>query len=230
MLWKNPIPDYQLQAYVDNQLSPEEQLEVQKHLAENPELEKRAQQLSLLKSQLKQAYADVPVPPYNSHKNKSTPFWSVPKSTAAALLLGVLIGNSFSYINSNQAEKSTLTTHAEQGEKFIIHVDTNDPAKHFLAVQKIADLYKQKGSQIQVDVITNSEGVRFFDANNASSQELINLLQKYPRLTLFACQRALQRASDKGEKIDLIPQVQHRKPAVDAMAERLNAGWKYFKI
>ncbi|MBO1928174.1 hypothetical protein J3998_11365 [Thiomicrorhabdus sp. 6S2-11] len=230
MSTKASIQDYQLQAYVDNQLGVEERLELEQLMAEDSEIERQVQQLSTLKSQLKQAYADVSVPPQNLHQNAPKSFWSVPKSAAAALLLGVLIGSSFSTLNSNQAANSALVAQAAQSEKFIIHVDTDDQIKQFAAVQKIADLYQQKGEQIQVDVITNSEGVRLFDVNNASSEELATLLDKYPKLTLFACQRALQRASDKGEKINLIPQVQHDKPAVDAMAERLNSGWNYIKI
>lgn len=231
MSTQSSIQDYQLQAYVDNQIDPHERLEIEQLMAEDPQVEQKVQQLSAVKYQLQQAYNDVPVPPAKAfNKLDKQAFWNVPRSAAAALLVGVLIGGGFSTFNPNMPSGSPVVAESKQTGKYIIHVDSDDQAKQFAAVEKIADLYQNYGSQIQVDVITNSEGVRFFDVNNASSGELATLLQKYPKLTLFACQRALQRASEKGEKIYLMEQVQHDKPAVDAMADRLNAGWQYIKI
>lgn len=35
---------------------------------------------------------------------------------------------------------------------------------------------------------------------------------------------------EKGQTLQMLPQVKHEQPAIDAVAQRLSTGWKYIKI
>ncbi|QKI88110.1 hypothetical protein [Thiomicrorhabdus xiamenensis] len=230
----NKIEDYQLQAYVDDQLSTEERLEVERCIEADAQLIERVAELRALKSSIRQAYGDISVPePVFSLPAAKKPFWNVPKAAAAALVMGVLLGGNVGFLQHStdlQTMQASALNENVVTDKFIIHIDSDDLSKQVAALHKIKSLYAEKGPSLKVDVITNSDGVRLFDINSPNNAELSALLEQYSGIALYACQRALQRASLKGEPIHLIDKVKHNKPAVDEMAERLNSGWSYIKI
>ena len=118
----------------------------------------------------------------------------------------------------------------KQSENYLVHIDSDDLVTQRKAINEISDLLSSVNGAVQVDVISNYKGVKLFDKRNPNHEALQGLLNQYNNLTLFACKRALERAAAKGQVIDLIPQVQHDKPAIDAVVERLNSGWNYIKI
>ncbi|MDG6778788.1 hypothetical protein QCB44_08730 [Thiomicrorhabdus sp. zzn3] len=229
----NKIEHYQLQAYVDGELSTEERLQIETVMESDAQINQEVIQLQELKSRVKQAYLDIPVP---EHKEKTDSVakrvWSVPKTAAASLLLGVVLGISSVQLGGfGESHIGQLAANqAVESNKYIIHIDSGDLDKQILALQKIESLYAQKGPSLKVDVISNSQGVKLFDVKSPNSQRLESLLDQYSGLTLYACSRAIERAMKKGETIQVLKRVKHDKPAVDAMAERMNAGWNYIKI
>ncbi|WP_051347072.1 hypothetical protein [Thiomicrorhabdus chilensis] len=231
-----PIETYQIQAYVDGQLSREECLEIEAEMMLDPDLQDQVCHLRTLKSQVKEAYQAIPVPERVDSQKPLKRVWSVPKTAAASLLLGVVLGAGMlgGYANfnshSNMQMAGNFAPGVTQQNKYIVHLDSEDFKKQARALQEIERLLAQGGSQLQVDFISNAEGVRMFDVKNPNRPQLEALLERYDNLTLYACKRALQRVFDRGEAFEVIPQVQHDKPAIDAVAERLNKGWKYIKI
>ncbi|WP_373018584.1 hypothetical protein [Thiomicrorhabdus sp.] len=227
------IQTYQLHAYIDGQLSSEECFEVEEAMRLDSKLQDEVCHLRTLKSKVKEAYADIPVPERKSSAPVSKRVWSIPKTAAASLFLGVVLGAGMLSLLTGQNSGESYQTLAQavpQEDKYIVHLDSDDLVKQAEALQKIEQLLKEGGPKVKVDFISNYHGVKMFDADNPNHKQLENLLSHYDNLTLYACKRALERALERGEKVNVLPMVKHDKPAIDAVVERLNEGWKYIKI
>ncbi|WP_178863294.1 hypothetical protein [Thiomicrorhabdus cannonii] len=221
---------YQLHAYVDGQLSREECLEIELAMQLQPELEQEIAQLRALKAQVKEMYQDIAVPEKVRQSAKPSRVWSLPKTVAASLVLGAFLGAGSLQVYLNGTTLLPMTQQQVAEGKYLIHLDSDDHAKQALALQEVERLLQEGGSHVKVDFISNYQGVTLFDVNNPNRQELEGLLSKYDNLTLYACKRALERAMEKGQTLQMLPQVRHEQPAIDAVAQRLSTGWKYIKI
>ncbi len=224
------IENYQIHAYLDGQLSREESLEIEHAMQLDEQLREEISQISALKAQLKDAYADLPIPERKLQKQESTMAWNIPKSAVASLVLGVILGAGLLNITVQDLGNQDAALQQTAAQKYIIHLDSNAPDKFELALAEIETLLATGGPHMKVDLISNFEGVQAFNVNNPKRQQLEDLLARYDNLTLFACKRALERAKERGEDLQLLPQVHYDEPAIDAVAKRLTTGWKYVKI
>ncbi len=225
---------YQLHAYVDGQLSREECLEIEHEMQLQPDLEQEVCHLRALKGQVKEMYQDIPVPTPGNKSVKPKRVWSIPKAMAASLLFGIVLGAGSlhwyaSGLNSTSFMQENMLAQQSSG-RYLIHLDSADQSKQMEALQRVSEIFADGGPDVQIDVISNHQGVTLFDVNNPNRMELESLLNRYDNLTLYACKRALERAWNKGEKIQMLPQVKHELPAIDTVAKRLTEGWKYIKI
>ncbi|MFZ5620755.1 MAG: anti-sigma factor family protein [Pseudomonadota bacterium] len=98
----NPIQDKDLHAYVDGQLSDARRLQVEAHLAQNPEARNRVQRYQELNRALRARFDPVAEEPIPARLLQSTPAkrWFMPRSVAAAaawLLIGGVIGAALQY-------------------------------------------------------------------------------------------------------------------------------------
>ncbi|WP_319381861.1 hypothetical protein [Thiomicrorhabdus sp.] len=226
------IESYQIHAYVDGQLSREECLEIEMAMQHEPELEQRICQLRGLKSKLKEVYNDIPVPKKHLHKADVSRLSGFPRSIAASVVLGMFLGAGALnlYLNGGQATAVGAVQQQMLASKYVIHLDSDDPQKEILALQEARKLLSDGGPEVQVDMISNYHGVNLFEVDNPNRSQLESLLEQYPNLTLYACHRALQRAINRGEDIQMLPQVVQDRAGIDALAERLISGWRYIKI
>ncbi len=235
---KKFVENYQIHAYLDGQLSREESLEIESAMQSDASLRDEVSQISALKAQLKSSYAQVPVPPRKVQASNGVKAWRMPKSAVASLLFGVLLGAGILNVTSSgsgsglgndlSAKNGGLQQSAEQ--KYIVHLDSREPEKLEQALQKVESLLASGDPLMQVNLISNSEGVHAFDVNNPKRHELEALLSRYDNLTLLACKHALKRVAERGETLELLPQVKFEQPAIDLVVERLTTGWKYIKI
>ncbi|MBN2865371.1 MAG: zf-HC2 domain-containing protein [Thiotrichales bacterium] len=229
---KHHIEPFQLHAYLDGALSPDECLEVESALTASESLRRQLEAFKAVKQQVKKTYSQFEPPKQNAPQPltlqpKSS--WWFPKSAVASLLLGFVIGLGFIELSPSPQTASAIVQQ-QQSENYLVHIDSDDLDKQRQAIEEISELLSTVDSTIHVDLISNYKGVKLFDVGNPNHQALQDLLSKYENLTLFACKRALERAAESGEVLNLIPQVQHDKPAIDAVVERLNSGWSYIKI
>lgn len=243
--------EWLIHPYLDDQLSEEEKRAFEEKISSNHELQNKLHDYKYLKQLVPHAYdkLNIPEPDFSAKKqyssHRKTCSWK-PMPMIAAGLIGVFFGVigvfGANQIWHNQALTPTTqflseTTSAfslnQNRSKFMIHVDSDDPIKHMAAIEKIMQIYSENESNqlIEVDVITNYKGVYMYDINNPYSSRLKILAEQYPTLNLYACQRSLYRARQSSSPyLKIIDQVNSEKPAVDAMAERMNSGWKYIKI
>ena len=223
------IEIYHLHAYLDGELSHDECIEVEKALLIDTDLRQQLEEFKALKVNVQQTYESIPEP--NIHLTERTPkkIWSIPKAAAASLFLGLVIGAGLLNV---VIDKNGYGSVIEQSlsENYLVHLDSDTSEKQQQAIKEIETLLSSAGPNVKVDLISNFKGVQLFDVNNPNNSELNRLLEQYDNLTLFACKRALDRAVERGKPINIMPKVQHDKPAIDAVVERLNSGWKYMKI
>ena len=223
------IETYHLHAYLDGELSHDECIEVEKALLIDTDLRQQLEEFKALKVNVKQTYESIPKS--NIHLTKRTPkkIWSIPKAAAASLFLGLVMGAGLLNV---VIDKNGYGSAIEQSlsENYLVHLDSDTPEKQQQAIKEIETLLSSAGPNVKVDLVSNFKGVQLFDVNNPNNSELNRLLEQYDNLTLFACKRALDRAVERGKPINIMPKVQHDKPAIDAVVERLNSGWKYMKI
>ena len=229
---KHQIETFQLHAYLDGALSPEECQEVESALKVDESLRRQLEEFKAVKLQVKKTYSQFE-PPKQSSKQPLVPqptsSWGFPKSAVASLLLGFVIGIGFIEFNSSQ-QPPTSMVQQQHSENYLVHIDSDDLDKQRKAIDEVSELLSSVDKSVHVDLISNYKGVKLFDVRNPNHQALQALLEKYDNLTLFACKRALERAAEQGQVLNLIPQVKHDKPAIDAVVERLNSGWSYIKI
>ncbi|MDX1352246.1 MAG: zf-HC2 domain-containing protein [Thiomicrorhabdus sp.] len=224
------VETYHLHAYLDGELSHDECIEVERALEIDSGLRQEFEKFKSLKNNMRKAYSDIPMPPKNHHtKPAKKVWWNLPKTAAASLLLGLLIGAGVYKVVLFQ-DHSIPGIQQAMSENYLVHIDSDSPDKQIQAIKEIEALLETVGANAKVDLISNYKGVQLLDVNNPNNPELSRLLEKYDNLTLFACKRALERARQQGKPIKLMPKVEHEKPAIDAVVDRLNSGWNYIKI
>lgn len=227
---KHSIENFQLHAYLDGELTHQECVEIEQALEHDAELRNKLERFSLLKHNIKKSYLDLPVPELKSSlvkKEKKSRF--IPKSAAASLFLGLILGAGFSNYSANSS-LSTTVVEQQQSSKYLVHLDSKDIQKQKEALRKIDELFAESNQQVEVDLISNFHGVELLDVNNPNNIELQSLLNRYEHLTVFACKRALERAHKEGKPFDLMKSAVQDQPAIDRLAKRLNSGWSYIKI
>ncbi len=224
------IETYQMHAYIDGELSSPENIEIEQAMETDEYLREEIIQMSALKRQVRDSYQLVDVPPYEPLVASKKSGWQLPKAAVAALFLGILLGFFSTNMPFNKAFLSSPTQQKMAEQKYLVHLDSSNPQKLASALDQTEKLLVKGGPGMQVDFITNYEGVKLFDVNNPNRAKLEGLLSRFDNLTLYACKRVLARAMGKDVKFQLLPQVKHDKPALDAVVERLNEGWKYIKI
>jgi intracellular sulfur oxidation DsrE/DsrF family protein len=217
---------YEIDQYIDGELNAEERTEFENRLASDPELRQNICVQRQLKARIAQHYKTISLPsrlaytPPQSTNKTNTP-WRYAAAGLLGLVLGLLISMSSSQLNAlNSPSKA---------DKFVIHLDNNDPYKMQASLQKASQLLTAKPSN-QVQIITNHEGIELLNAEGINADQILRLVQQHQNLELVACQRTLERMEREGQAFQLIPAVQVNEPAVDEVVKRLKSGWTFIKI
>jgi len=222
------IEPHHLHAYLDGELSQELCLEVEQALELDAELRSQLKDFEQLKKQVHSTYSHIN-PPKSKFCSRKKTNWRLPISAVASLFLGVVIGLGVVQLPLVESHKN-VAHHQTQKTHYLVHLDSNNQTKQRHAITELTQLLARVDGSVYVDLISNDKGVELFDVRNPYHAELASLLKTYDNFSLFACKRALERAKEKGLKLELMPQVNHEKPAIDAVVERLNSGWNYIKI
>jgi intracellular sulfur oxidation DsrE/DsrF family protein len=222
------IESFQLHAYLDGELSQAECQEVERALKFDESLRQQLTEFKKLKQQIKKTYSqfDVPEKPV---QNEASRTWFGYKSVVASLLFGFVVGLGSIHLVGSESTNTTPIYQADSSN-YLIHLDSDEKDKQLQVIAEITELLESVDRSVQIDLISNDKGVELFNVNNPNHLELQKLLGQYDNLALFACKRALDRASEKGQKLILMPEVNQEKPAIDTVVERLKSGWGYIKI
>ncbi|MBN2647173.1 MAG: hypothetical protein JXR44_05265 [Thiotrichales bacterium] len=217
----------QLHAYLDKVLTLPERRIFEQRLRQEPLLAKEVAMMQALKQQIRQHYAEIPVPVITKGLPLK-PGLSVWRNLAAACLLGAFGGLAFTagYQQGSPSSQAVVV----QKNKYLVHLESDSVDKQQQLIRQLEHLYAQHGQAVEVDFIANGNAVRLLDQESAMKTRLLELIAEHPTLSLYACHSALQRAQERGDWIELMDGVQDDKTAVETVVQRLNQGWRYLKI
>lgn len=226
----NPFSHYKIHAYIDGELSADEMATFEQQLSTNPALKAELCELTHNKRKLHQYYSHI-TPPKSSMPRLST--LNQYGRLAASILLGAFLGSAslYSYQSLNSAEMNVVQTESSVPveSNFVVHLDTNQPDKLAATLEKARYLLDTSPTT-KVEIITNHEGIQLFDASQATSKQIMQLLTQYDNLHLMACQRTVERLEKQGEAFELLQKVRADSPAVDEVVAKMKQGWTYIKI
>ena len=237
------ISDEFLNSFVDNQLDSDEKTQAFDAISQNDTLKERVCELRGLKELVQHAYSQPPI--YTLSTVRQPHPWRKPLQALAAcllLLLGGISGwithswtsNQFSHelaaiIQSTPGSNTTTDT-----RKIIVHLNTSSPMKLKAALDETEGLlenYRRANHQIQIELITNKQGVDLLRSNVSAYKERISLMhEKYPNLDFLVCGQTIGKLKNNGENVQLLPHTVTAPSAADQINKRLHEGWGYVRI
>lgn len=237
------ISDEFLNAFVDNQLEPEEISHAFEAVGRDEALKSAVCELRELKEMLQHAYQSPPV-----RKQSSPKPWRVPaqiQSLAACLLLLVLGGVSGWFISTltesgpghdlgHLFQAISRSDRGAEPGKIMVYVGNSDPVRLKTALdesENLLETYGRAHRMLRVEIIANESGVDLLRADVSHYAGRIALMQaKYPNLSLVACTQTLKKLKRRGLSVRLLPDVQSVSSAAEEIKRRLQEGWDYVRV
>lgn len=232
-----------LNAFVDDQLTPEEKGRAYPQISQDEALNRQVCELRKMRDLVRLAYNDVqPV----SAKIPALPKRHGGLGWAAALALvlsGVVgwvlhgqIGDSQTTSSSSQAQapKAWRQTPPADPVKIVVHLSEGTP-EHVRQVlddvEGLLQLYRRTGYATRVEVVMNGDGLQLVRADTSTAQERIRRMQNdYDNLTFVACQNAIERLrKDHGIIAQLLPGVAVIDSGMAQLMRRQHQGWAYIQ-
>jgi len=240
------LSEEELNAFVDNQLDPEERSRVFLAMREDPSVNEAVCELHKMRELVRHAYTDVPDPPVRAARNRRA---RLAGGMVAALLLLVVGGVSGwlfrgegammppSYHTWQDVEAfQTIQLAAAQGEpqRLILHIGTDDPIKLAYALDEVETLMsssRDRGLPIQLEVVANGDGLSLLRTQTSPYPERTQqLMAAYDNLTIMACGNTLRWLQEQGVDVTLLPNISTTKSALERVMQRLQEGWLYIKV
>lgn len=235
--------DEHLNAFIDNQLSTAEKAELLDEIRHDSELSQRVCKLQKLHNLVQLSYQSINVP--KRHQAKvSNPQTEKVKWFAAAsvmLMIAALAGwfTNDAYRDKGLYELAEIIHHDGISNaddwRLMMHVSTASPARLNLVLDEAEALleeYSAKSKKLQLEILTNSAGIKLVTNNNKQyNNRLQNLQQKYENLIVLACGKTIKRIQiEKGKKINLLPKTNIVPSAINQIVKRQKEGWSYIRI
>jgi len=239
------IDNLELNAYVDGELSPEQQAELLESMRSDPELARQACELIQLKTQLRLAYMNPPKPQKRTASKANTSWHSI--AAGVALLTVGAIGGWLLHSNAqewrNQSERVVLLDPDGRGQaaavaeetRIVFHLTNSDQtvAGELLdEVEKMLAAYRSEGRPLRVEVVSQSEGLDLLREQLSQHKERIHsLAERYSNLTFVACKNTINRLKvEHGIEIQLIPDAEVIDSGVTHVVKRQREGWSYIRV
>jgi len=220
----------QLNAFVDDELEPEEKARVYSEASHQPELDKRLCQQRKTKELVKLAYHDVPQP-----KRKGTRSLGrgglFGRALAASVLLALGIAAGFLGKTAlDQTSDATLVA-ATEPNKYLLHVASGDPVELAAALERAEYLLESApdGGVRQVEIVANEQGLNLLRSDVTQFASEISVLQAND-VVFYACSKTIQKLENDGVEVRLVPHTIAEYTALDRVVTRMQEGWQYEKI
>lgn len=239
----NNISDEFLNAFVDNQLEPEEKGHAFDVIGRDEALRASVCELRELKEMVQHAYQHPPVPKQSSGKRLRSPFQL--QSLAACLLL-LMVGGISGWFMSDLtgAQPGHEIVHLFQAisrndtgaepNKIMVYVGNANPVRLKTALdesESLLETYQRINQKLQVEIIANDSGVDLLRAGvSPYAQRIARMQAKYPNLSLVACTQTLNKLQRRGVAVHLLPNIKSVFSAADEIKKRLEEGWDYVRV
>lgn len=242
----NPHDELELHAYVDGELSADQQAEVLEAMQSDPELARRACELSQLKAQLRLAYADPPQPRRRvAEKVKAS--WPALAASVVLLALGVIsgwllhantaldrTGSRFVLLDADGRGQAPAVA-VDQETRIVFHLTNSDQAvagELLDEVEGMLKAYRADGRPLRVEIVSHSDGLDLLRESLSRHKERIHsLAERFSNLTFVACRNTIDRLRvEHGIEVRLIPDAEVIESGVNHVVKRQKEGWSYIRV
>jgi len=236
-----------LNAYIDGELSTEDELSLLEAMRHDTTLVNRVNELKRVKLLVSTTYRDTR-PVSNPVKNKN----AIRLSLIASVLLMVgtvsgwlshdfllnsdsstldlaLASTDKSLINKNQINKKSDTWN------IVLHVNTNDEymQKTILdETESLLESFKDLKQKVRVEIVAYGKGVFLFDNEKSKYKERLTALKgNFSNLSYAVCGRTVKRLEKvEGRKIQLMSNMTVARSGIYQIIKRQKQGWNYIRI
>lgn len=222
-----------LHALADGQLDAEQSRLVLTEVEADLALQKELCDIQRIKHLVKSAY---PLPALNSarHAHPRPRVWQ--QAAVYALVFGMTFlagaGSSEYLPRLWEPEGLTLENAAAHDNRFIVFVDSHEPAKLEKALNKAEHLAQQVDKKDgSVYVVTSAEGVDLLRLGTTKHEgRILQMSEKYPHLRFVACSNTLYSFKQRGELVSLVDEAEIAPSAVEFVVQHMREGWRYIAI
>ncbi|MEK7206268.1 MAG: hypothetical protein AAB134_00085 [Pseudomonadota bacterium] len=235
--------DEYLNAFVDDQLTPEEREQVYARLSQDEALKQQVCRLRQVSDLVNLAYKQLPQPAPGLRTAKAGKWLSLGLAAGLALAVSAVAGwllFPFSASNTGSpvtqaASPSASVASAGDVEKVLIHISDGQPLHLKNALDEVESLmrfYRKSNQHARVEVITNGDGLTLLLADRSPYPQRIHQMQsEYKDLTFVACQNTIDRFQrDLGFSVKLLPGVAITDSGVAQIMRRQHQGWAYLRV
>lgn len=224
-----------LNAFVDGQLSPEEQERVYLRVGRDEAVHRRLCALHGLRDLVRLAYREPPAPPARPQPQPARRRAAFGYGLAAGvvLLLGVPLGW---YLHEPAARRvaGAAANGAAQRINVLMHVNDDSPMRLAQSLDEIEELlgfYRASGQDARVEVIINGDGLALVRADvTPFADRIAHLQREYSNVAFLACQNTIERLRhDTGVTARLLPGVVVIDSGVAQLMRRQHQGWAYIQ-
>jgi len=239
--------DLELNAFVDGELSPDQQAELLEAMRNDPDLARQACELGQLKAQLRLAYADPPEPQRQGVAKVGASWQAI---AAGFLLLAVglvsgwslhanapglgIEGNRFVVLDPEGRGQAPAVA-ADEETRIVFHLTNPDQtaAGELLdEVEAMLAAYQADGRALRVEVVSHSEGLDLLrDRLSRHKERIHDLAGQFSNLTFVACQNTINRLKvERGIEVKLLPDAEVIDSGVNHVVKRQKEGWSYIRV
>ncbi len=219
----------QINAFVDDELDPEEKSRILAEAGQCLDLDQRLCQQRKLKELVKLAYYDVPGPKRKGPVSLGRGgFWGRALAASVLLAVGLVLGFVGQRAIDSSVEPAAV---AMQSDKYLLHVASGAPQDMAAALERAELLLASspEGSVRQVEIVANERGIDLLRSDITQFAAEISMLQKND-VVFYACSKTIQRLEDDGIEVRLVPHTIAEFTALDRVVTRMQEGWQYEKI
>ena len=222
-----------LHALADGQLDAEQSRLVLTEVEADLALQKELCDIQRIKHLVKSAY---PLLALNSarHAHPRPHVWQ--QAAVYALVFGMTFlagaGSSEYLPRLWEPEGLTLENAAAHDNRFIVFVDSHEPAKLEKALNKAEHLAQQVDKKDgSVYVVTSAEGVDLLRLGTTKHEgRILQMSEAYPHLRFVACSNTLYSFKQRGELVSLVDEAEIAPSAVEFVVQHMRDGWRYIAI
>ncbi|MDO8706498.1 MAG: hypothetical protein Q7J84_16280 [Sulfuricaulis sp.] len=232
----NKFSDEFINAFVDDQLTPEEKSQVYANLSGNDALNRRICQVRKIHDLVQLAYKEPPMPAKNTASFVARRKYGLGLAAGLTLLIGGVFGWFLHQSSaSHNVAMAQTTVDAQTPVKVLFHVSDGQTAHLKSVLDDVEDLmkyYQRTSQKARVEVITNGEGLSLLLAGVSPYRERIQKMQQeYHDLTFVACQNTIDRYQNElGLTAKLLPGVVVIDSGVAQIMRRQLQGWAYLQV
>ena len=131
-----------------------------------------------------------------------------------------------------QPEGLTLENAAAYDDRFIVFLDSHEPAKLEKALVKAENLAQQVAPKDgSVYVVTSAEGIDLLRLGTTRHEgRILQMSEQYPHLKFVACSNTLYSFKQRNELVELVNDTEVAPSAVEFVVNHMRDGWRYIAI